>query len=167
MAKKIQPLRIGGLVHDVSRLRRTVFDQRVKPLGITRSQWWVLAGLSRHEGRSMTQTELALLLDVGKVSVGGLVDRLEEKGFVVRTADPMDRRSKRVSVSPKGKALTRRMDDIAADMKAQTLEGISVSQQSQLAALLTIMKHNLLRLDAMSASSLVVEREASRSIKRR
>lgn len=42
--------RIGFLVHDVSRMRRTLFDQEMKPLGITRSQWWVLAQLSRSLG---------------------------------------------------------------------------------------------------------------------
>jgi DNA-binding MarR family transcriptional regulator len=166
MAKKIQPLRIGGLVHDVSRLRRTVFDQRVKPLGLTRSQWWVLAGLSRHHGKAMTQTELALMLDVGKVSLGGLVDRLEEKGFIVREADETDRRSKRVSVSPKGRALARRMDSIAADMKAQTMCGISHAQQKQLAELLNIMKRNLQRLDAMSDRETVGDESGTPARKR-
>ena len=28
--------------HDVARLLRTTFDRRVKSLGLTRSQWWVL-----------------------------------------------------------------------------------------------------------------------------
>jgi DNA-binding MarR family transcriptional regulator len=155
MAKKMQPLRIGGLVHDVSRLRRTVFDQRVKPLGLTRSQWWVLAGLSRHQGNSMTQTELALMLNVGKVSLGGLVDRLEEKGFVIRESDETDRRSKRVSVSPKGRALARRMDSIATDMKAETMRGISNAQQQKLAEWLSLMKQNLIRLDAVGSRDAV------------
>ena len=31
-----QDFRIGFLVHDVSRMRRTLFDQAMKPLGITR-----------------------------------------------------------------------------------------------------------------------------------
>ena len=30
------PHRAGFLIHDVSRLRRTIYDQRLKPLGITR-----------------------------------------------------------------------------------------------------------------------------------
>ncbi len=34
-------LRFGFLIHDVSRLRRVVVDRALKPLGITRSQWWV------------------------------------------------------------------------------------------------------------------------------
>jgi len=67
-------LRLGYLVHDVSRLRRMMFD-RTAPLGITRSQWWVLAFISRKDG--LPQTQLASELDVGKVAVGALVDRLE------------------------------------------------------------------------------------------
>ena len=69
-------LRFGFLVHDVSRLRRIVVDRALKPLGITRSQWWVLAFLSRRDG--MTQTALAADLDLTKVAIGGLVDRMEE-----------------------------------------------------------------------------------------
>ena len=44
-----EELRLGYLIHDVSRLRRTLFDKWLSPLGITRSQWWVLAFLSRKE----------------------------------------------------------------------------------------------------------------------
>ena len=66
-------LRLGFLIHDVSRLRRSAFDRCLKPLNVTRSQWWVLACLSRDDG--MTQSQLAEELDLGKVAVGGLIDR--------------------------------------------------------------------------------------------
>jgi MarR family transcriptional regulator for hemolysin len=148
-----QRLRAGFLVHDVSRLRRTAFDQRVKPLGITRSQWWVLANLSRHEGEDMMQIELARLLDVGKVTLGGLVDRLEENGFVMRTPDKLDRRSKRVSVSPKGRALVQKMNVIAMEMNAQIMRGISMGQQRELEDMLAKMKHNLIEMDAVPSST--------------
>src|SRR5882757_3787264 len=83
-------LRLGYLIHDVSRLRRMMFDRALAPLGITRSQWWVLAFISRKDG--LPQTQLANELDVGKVGVGALIDRLESSGFVLRQADPVDRR---------------------------------------------------------------------------
>lgn len=52
--------RIGFLVHDVSRLRKTLFDQEIKHLGITRAQWWALAQLSREDRpEGMLQIELA------------------------------------------------------------------------------------------------------------
>ena len=83
-------LRLGFLIHDVSRLRRSAFDRCLKPLNVTRSQWWVLAYLSRQDG--MTQSQLAEELDLGKVAVGGLIDRLEKAGLVRREADANDRR---------------------------------------------------------------------------
>src|SRR5580692_3618439 len=86
-------LRLGFLVHDVSRLRRRVVDRVLKPLDVTRSQWWVLAFLSRSDG--MPQVALADELDLGKVALGQLIDRLEKAGFVSRRADEEDRRVKR------------------------------------------------------------------------
>src|ERR1700760_152246 len=47
-------LRLGYLIHDVSRLRRMMFDRALAPLGITRSQWWVLAFISRKDGMPQT-----------------------------------------------------------------------------------------------------------------
>src|SRR2546429_4247595 len=82
-------LRLGFRIHDVSRLRRSAFDRCLKPLNVTRSQWWVLAYLSREDG--MTQSQLAEELDLGKVAVGGLIDRLEKSGLVRPDADASDR----------------------------------------------------------------------------
>src|SRR2546427_10678958 len=94
-------LRLGFLIHDVSRLRRSAFDRCLKPLNVTRSQWWVLAYLSREDG--MTQSQLAEELDLGKVAVGGLIDRLEKSGLVRRDADASDRRGNPGSLEPKSK----------------------------------------------------------------
>lgn len=90
------------LLHDVSRMRRTFFDQALKPLGITRAQWWALGNISRHADDGMIQTELANILETGKVSVGGLIDRLEEAGLVYRSPDRIDRRVKRIFITDKG-----------------------------------------------------------------
>ncbi len=93
-------VRFGFLIHDVSRLRRIVIDRALKPVGITRSQWWVLSFLGRRDG--MTQTALAADLDLTKVAIGGLLDRMEGSGFVERRADQRDGRIKRVYLTPAG-----------------------------------------------------------------
>src|SRR6266849_5456727 len=103
-------LRLGFLIHDVSRLRRSAFDRCIKALNVTRSQWWVLAYLSRQDG--MTQTRLAEELDVGKVAMGGLIDRLEKSGLVRRVADESDRRVKRILLQPVSKKLITKMRSI-------------------------------------------------------
>src|SRR3546814_6425900 len=88
--------RFGYLLHDVSRNRRTLIDHWMKPLGITRAQWSLLSALSRGGNDGMMQVDLARLLEVGKVTIGGLVDRLESSGHVERRPDTQDRRAKRV-----------------------------------------------------------------------
>jgi MarR family transcriptional regulator for hemolysin len=142
-------LRLGFLVHDVSRLRRIAFDQLMKPMGVTRSQWWVLAYLSRHDG--MMQTELASLLDVGKVTLGGLVDRLESGGWAERRPDPSDRRAKRVYLTPAAEKLLMDMRDAEDEMNGRVLRGISAKQRSDLIELLTKIKHNLADVAAAEA----------------
>lgn len=148
-----RPLRAGFLIHDVSRLRRTIYDQRLKPLGITRSQWWVLSNLSRHGGKGYMQIELARLLDVGKVTLGGLIDRLEEAGYVVRVPDPTDRRSKRVLPSPKGKALIKRLEQIAKRVNGEIMRDIPMEDEETLVRILAKMKQNLIEMEAVPAST--------------
>src|SRR5438552_4477825 len=104
-------LRLGFLIHDVSRLRRSAFDRVLKPLNVTRSQWWVLAYLSREDG--MTQSQLAEELDLGKVAMGGLIDRLEKSEFGRREPDATDRRVNRVFLEPKSKQLIARMRKVS------------------------------------------------------
>lgn len=144
-AAEATPFRIGFLVHDVSRMRRTLFDQAVKPLGLTRSQWWVLANLSRHPGGGVMQTELARTLEVGKVTVGGLVDRLEASGHVERRADASDRRAKRVFITAKGHQIIEEMTSVGEDLNKIILEGIAPDKVKLAEDVLHDMKQNLRR----------------------
>jgi MarR family transcriptional regulator, transcriptional regulator for hemolysin len=152
--KRNERIRIGFLIHDVSRLRRTAFDQRMKPLDLTRSQWSVLTGVSRHGEKGITQTELANVLDLGKVALGGLIDRLDVSGFVERHADPKDRRINRVYLTKKGNDVLEKMIKIGMDMNAKVMKGITLKRQHQLAETLHEMKANLIALDTVPGSKL-------------
>jgi DNA-binding MarR family transcriptional regulator len=119
-------LRFGFLIHDVSRLRRAAVDRALKPLGVTRAQWWVLAFLSRRDG--MTQTALATDLDMTKVAIGGLLDRMEAAGFVERRADKNDGRARRVFLTRAG---TKMVSDIRVSVEAIELEMVgSISDEA-------------------------------------
>lgn len=136
--------RLGFLMHDVSRLRRTVFDDFVKPLGVTRSQWWVLAHLSRHDG--MIQSDLANILELGKAALGGLIDRLESSGLVERRADEIDRRAKRVYLSSMGTHLIAEMRVKSHELSERMLQGLDLPSRKLLADMLAQVKHNLLTI---------------------
>ncbi|HVF92772.1 MAG TPA: MarR family transcriptional regulator [Sphingomonas sp.] len=119
------PFRFGFLVHDVSRMRRTLFDDEMKPLGITRSQWSVLAYLSRDTNNGTMQVDLARDMDVGKVTIGGLIDRLEASGHVERRLDACDRRARRIFITEKGFETIRRMQTVGTKLNDRVLEGVS------------------------------------------
>src|SRR3546814_18617266 len=111
--------RFGYLLHDVSRNRRTLIDHWMKPLGITRAQWSLLSALSRRGNDGMMQVDLARLLEVGKVTIGGLVDRLESSGHVERRPEPADRRAKSVDITEQGWNMVRSMSTVAEKMNRQ------------------------------------------------
>lgn len=135
-------LRLGFLIHDVSRLRRSAFDRCLKPLNVTRSQRWVLAYLSREDG--MTQSQLAEELDLGKVAIGGLIDRLEKSALVRRDADASDRRVNRVFLEPKSKRLIARMRKVSHRLNERILAGILDESLENTAITLDAMKRHLL-----------------------
>ena len=149
MAKDELSSRIGVLIHDVSRLRRTVVDHALGPMGVTRSQWWVLANLSRRTGKSMMQTELARTMDVGKVTLGGLIDRLEARGLVKRQPDPSDRRAKRVLMTPKGVKLLADIQESAWGLNARIMTGIQRTDIARAEAVLIKMKQQLIAMNAV------------------
>jgi DNA-binding MarR family transcriptional regulator len=150
-------LRLGYLIHDVSRLRRMMFDRALAPLGITRSQWWVLAFISRKDG--LPQTQLANELDVGKVAVGALIDRLEASGFVIRQADPVDRRVKRVYVTKQARGFLEKLRKETDKFNAQIVNGIDRKQLEAASEALLAMKHNLLAMSDGTQTDTVQDEE--------
>ncbi len=118
-------VRIGILVHDVARMRKTIFDQAVKEMGITRAQWWALANLSRHKSEGMTQSDLARVLDVGKPTIGGV---------------------KNIFITVHGYDLIYYMSPIAASLNTAFLAGINEKDIKVAEAVLEQLKENLQQL---------------------
>ena len=66
MPPQLQPT-LGFLLHEVARLLRKRFERRAQHLGLTRSQWQVLARLATHEG--IHQGGLAELLEIEPITL--------------------------------------------------------------------------------------------------
>src|SRR3979409_1818246 len=113
-------------------------------LGITMSQWWVLAFISRKDG--LPQTQLANELDVGKVGVGALIDRLESSGFVIRQADPVDRRGKSVYVTKQARGFLEKLRKETDKFNEKIARGIDRKQLEATSDALLAMKRNLLAM---------------------
>jgi DNA-binding MarR family transcriptional regulator len=148
-----QLFRFGYLIHDVSRTRRTLFDLLMKPMGITRSQWSVLAWLSRDNNSGTSQVDLARILDVGKVSIGGLIDRLEESGHVERRFDKSDRRVRRIFITTAGYETIRVMQTFGQENNLRIMRGVTAEELRITEETLAKVKENIRQeLDARSAA---------------
>ena len=134
-------LRLGFLIHDVSRLRRVVVDRALKPIGLTRSQWWLLSFLGRRDG--MTQSALAMDVDVTKVAIGGLIGRMEAAGFVERRSDERDGRLKRVYLTPSGIRMLSSIREQIEQIEIEILVGIPGLDQETTTATLAKVKDKL------------------------
>lgn len=139
-------MQLGSLLHDVSRLRRRLYDDRTRPLGITRSQWWVLWHLSRHRGDVPIQAELAQELEIGTPAVGELLSRLEKAGFLTREPDARDRRSMRIQIAPAGRAVLEQMASVATVNNEAIMTGFTTDEAEALLTYLERMKRNLLQI---------------------
>lgn len=132
---------LGTVVHEVAHLLRTLIDRRVEPYNLTRAKWLALGVLDRREG--ITQTELAEYLELDKSTVGRLLDRLEERGFVVRRKDPEDRRVFRIYIAKTAHPVLSELEQVADDVRSLALSGMSGEDQGKLLELLDQVKKNL------------------------
>ncbi|MFN4097340.1 MAG: MarR family winged helix-turn-helix transcriptional regulator [Sphingomonas sp.] len=132
---------LGFLISDVSRLLRKRFDERARLIGVTRQQWRTLSVLKRHEGSN--QGMLAELLEVEPITLGRMIDRLEEAGWVERRRDPGDRRVWRIHLTDAAQPILLQLKTIADALFVDAAEGISPTDQAKLHALLEQLRANL------------------------
>lgn len=144
-----QALRLGFLIHDVSRMRRRAYDYLMRPLGMTRARWWVLAYLSRHDG--MTQTQLADILEVGRASLGNFLEDLEREGRIERRPDAGDKRVKRVYLTRAAQQLVKQMRAMEDEFNVQVVADLTLPELAQLCLSMQKIKHTLSRLNAPAA----------------
>src|SRR6266849_780421 len=101
-------------INDVARLLKTYADQRARDFGMTRAQWAVLARVERSEG--LKQCELA---------------------------DPLDRRAKRLYLTPAARPVLDGLTRLGQDIMATVLAGIEPAAVEQLLVHLLTLKTNL------------------------
>ena len=78
-------------------------DRVLRPIGITSAQFNLLM-LLKYQSRdgTLNQTRLGEMLLVHRSNITGLVDRMEEAGWVRRRAEDGDRRVNRIGLTARG-----------------------------------------------------------------
>ncbi|MES2627271.1 MAG: MarR family transcriptional regulator [Pseudomonadota bacterium] len=132
---------LGFVIHDVARMMRWEFDRRAQTVGLTRSQWFVLAFLLREDG--VQQQRLAELMELTPITMTGLLDRLERDGWVERRQDPEDRRAKRIFMTKKVLPVLKKIKALGKEVRKCAVAGLSEQEQEQLISLLLKVRSNL------------------------
>jgi MarR family transcriptional regulator for hemolysin len=146
MRRRSETQSLGLLMNDISRLARKEFDRRVRDLGLTRAQWLFLFFLERNPG--CTQSELAELLQLEKITVSRQATRLVRAGLVERRDDAGDARAYRLQVTRRAGPLLERLSDHADQLRSEYLRGVSASRHSALLRDLQRIKSNLLGMES-------------------
>ncbi len=111
------------------RLRMHIRDELMAAgVKITMVQAGILFLLEEKNGRAMSQLSRLLFLDNSTIT--GLIDRLEKSGFVLRKANPKDRRISLIHITRKGikevnkaeTVINRVNEEIKADFSKEEIE---------------------------------------------
>jgi MarR family transcriptional regulator, transcriptional regulator for hemolysin len=120
---------------------RTYADQKAAQFGITRAQWVVLVRLDRSEG--LKQSELAEMLELQPISLTRLLDKLSDSGLIERRADPIDRRAKRLFLTPAARPLLEKLGELGEELMAIALAGVQRESVELMVAQFGVVKENL------------------------
>ena len=106
-------------------------SERVLRLGVSMAQLHILYTLQR--SGEMTMSRLAEVLNVSLSNATGLIDRIEERGFVERSRVPEDRRIVKIRVTPEGSRMLDELDALSDELLRSVLGRIAPSKLSGVA----------------------------------
>jgi DNA-binding MarR family transcriptional regulator len=102
--------------------------------GVHPYHYAVLATLA--EGERETQGAIADALDYDRGQLVGILDEMEEHGFVERRRDPEDRRRQVVVMTPEGRKALTKMRALSKKLDDEFLAPLTAEQRGQLQQLL-------------------------------
>jgi len=124
----------GQLFFRLWRVTHTRFAEALEPLGLTTALFALLNVLGTREGA--IQQELGAAMGIDPSTMVSLIDQLEAAGLARRRPRPTDRRAREVVITPKGRRALERARELAMQVEAEVLGGLSGAERRQLLALL-------------------------------
>lgn len=118
-------------------------DEHLKEFGLTRSQLDVLYYLHQHANEHVCQKDIQDHLHISNPTVTGLLDRLEQKEYIVRIKGTVDKRVRYIEITEKAVQLKDNIKKIMTDLEKNMIAGFTPSQQDELCVLLDRVLHNL------------------------
>ncbi len=117
--------------HHIRRLQQVavrLFAETVGP-EITPVQYAALVAIAQRPGAG--QAALAALIGYDRATIGGVIDRLEQKGWVERKASPEDRRLNLLTATALGREALARATPAVEAMQDKLLDPLDPQERAQ------------------------------------
>ena len=115
-----------------------VLSVTLADLNLSAAEINALANLG--EGGTLNVRHLSERTGTRASTLTGLLDRLENRGYLTRELDPADRRSFRLPLTEAGQAVATRVLTAIADLEREALSGLSGTQIAGYHAVLTALQ---------------------------
>ncbi len=132
---------IGFQLLQVHKAHRQRAEAGLNKLGIHTGQEMILLQLWIEEG--IPQSQLAASMEVEPPTATKMLQRMERVGLIERRPDPEDARVSCVYLTARGRALEQPVLDVWKQLEAQTVTGLSLTEQTLLHRLLMQVLTNL------------------------
>ena len=133
IAESTSAVCISTRVRQLSRIVTRVYDDALRPMGITASQFTLLTQLAQQDG--ITAVEIGHSLDIEKSTLSRNLKRLLALGHL--TMDPpAGRRGRGLHLTPKGEAVIQKAYPVWMDAQSRTIQTMGVQSRSTLDELL-------------------------------
>ena len=132
----------GPYIRRLQQIAVAIFLQDTEGFGVTPVQYGVLLTVSRQPG--LDQRTLAALMGLDTSTTAGVVDRLEARELLRRSASATDRRVRLLSITPEGHTLLADMEPGVNKAQARMLEPLSDAEKPVFLDMLTrlVLTHN-------------------------
>jgi MarR family transcriptional regulator for hemolysin len=134
-----QPL--GRILSGLGKGYLQLLRLKLQHLDIDRN-YYALVLIDKPDG-SITQQELALMLDIDKVSIVRVIDYLSDNGYVQRVRKAEDRRKLNLVLTPKANLALPEIKQSFDEINNIVLNGLNSSQVSELVETINKIKSNL------------------------
>jgi MarR family transcriptional regulator, temperature-dependent positive regulator of motility len=125
----------GHLIRRLHQQSTQVFQARMLAAGfdLTSVQFAALDAIAEQPG--IDQASLAATISFDRATIGGVVERLEQKALVQREISVEDRRSRRLTLMPEGEQLLAACRPVVEALQADILAPLSAAERVAFQAL--------------------------------
>lgn len=108
-----------------------VFVQRTQAAGfdLTPVQFAALDAVQSQPG--IDQARLAEWIAYDRATIGGVIERLEHKGWLSRVVSARDRRARELSLTPEGEQVLAAVLPLVSALQADILQPLSAAEQAR------------------------------------